>query len=182
MWNRAKMSDVKELVEMFFNNLEVNPQYISHGEIQMGIANEEGEIAANGRELWESYITEKIVSEGKLPSVVLLLRGEESLVGDGMVDESVAKEEQKILAFGVLEVTEDGHKPFGMICDMLVDSHLRGRGVGTVLFKEALGWFKESGVSDIYLESGINNHRVHKYFEHLGFEVVSHIFKLKRRE
>ncbi len=166
MWNRAELSDVKELVEMFFNNLEVNPQYVSHGEIQMGIANKSGEIAANARDLWASYITDKIASEGELPSVVFVLRDGESCTS------------KKILAFGVLEVTEDGNKPFGMICDMLVDSQLRNKGVGTELFKESLKWFEERGIKDIYLESGVNNHRVHKYFEHLGFEVVSHIFKL----
>ena len=44
MWCKADYTDVSELVEMFWENISSAPEYISHGEIQMGMAKGPGEL------------------------------------------------------------------------------------------------------------------------------------------
>jgi ribosomal protein S18 acetylase RimI-like enzyme len=83
-----------------------------------------------------------------------------------------------IIGFCVAEIQEDGADPFGMVCDVLVDEARRCGGVGTALLEAALGWFKEKGIVDVYLESGLNNHAAHEYFMRRGFVKVSEIYKL----
>ena len=39
-------------------------------------------------------------------------------------------------------------------------------------------WFKSKNIKDIYLESGLDNHSAHKFFERNGFKPVSQIFKI----
>lgn len=164
MWEKAKITDVNNLTEIFWANISAAPEYISHGEMQMGIANASGQLAANGRQLWVQYIKKKITGEGgdaQHPSVVL-----------------VYKDNGEIKAFCVLEILQDGDKPFGIICDMLVKPALRGNGLGKMLLIKAKEWFKSMGIKDIYLESGIDNHAAHAFFKKQGFREVSHIFKL----
>lgn len=83
-----------------------------------------------------------------------------------------------IIGFTVAEIQEDGADPFGMVCDVLVDENRRQGGVGSALLSMALSWFKEKGVKDIYLESGLHNHAAHEYFMRRGFVKVSEIYKL----
>lgn len=76
------------------------------------------------------------------------------------------------------EITEDGAKPFGVICDVLVDESSRGAGTGSRLLETALEWLRGRGIGDVYLESGKNNTAAHEFFMHRGFVHVSDIFRL----
>ena len=87
-------------------------------------------------------------------------------------------EDDKILAFSVLELSEDGASAFGVICDMLVHPSKRGTGLGSQLLEKSKEWFKSLGIDEIYLESGLNNHSAHQFFEKKGFKPVSYVFKL----
>ncbi len=161
-WEKAKLVDVEELTTMFIENLNVSPGYVSHGEIQMGVANGALTVNPQGEQIWVDYIKNKIKSENKeLPSVVYVNRSD-----------------NKIIAFCVLELSSDDHEPFGVICDMLVKSDLRGNGLGTEMFDLAKRWFKEQNVKSIFLESGVGNHNAHNYFEKIGFKKVSHVFMI----
>lgn len=164
MWTKATGNDIEELVEIFWSNIEAAPQYISHGEMQMGVATAPETLASNGKEVWRKYISQKI-AEGnenvQLPSSVIVYRNN-----------------GKIAAFCVLAVLEDGCNPYGVICDMLVIPQMRGTGLGKELLVKAKEWFKEHGICDVYLESGLNNHSAHAFFRKYGFREVSHIFKL----
>lgn len=163
MWENASVKDINELTEIFWENLLGNQQYISHGEMQMGVAAEPGRLEADGKEKWRKYITGKLDKvKAQLPSRIL-----------------VYKDNGNILAFCVLEIEEDGDKPFGVICDMLVKKDLRGTGLGQEMFEKAVEWFQSLPVRDIYLESGADNHRAHAFFEQRGFRMVSHIFRLR---
>ena len=161
----ASLENVEELKRLFMGNLEANPSYISHGEVQMGVGElrlENGEfqgyIAPNGSAMWEKYIKEKI-------------SGSDAVV-------YVAMENGKIVGFCVADIEEDGADPFGMVCDVLVLPAGRGVGVGSSLLNKAIEWLKMRGIKDIYLESGKDNHSAHEYFEHRGFCHVSNIYKL----
>ena len=163
---RATVEDEQTLCEMFLKHITAHPEYISHGEIQMGVG--EGEFedgvlvarpSARARECWMRYIHGDMTADDAAVFKAV------STAGD-------------IIGFTVAEIQEDGAEPFGMVCDVLVDESLRCGGVGTALLQTALGWFKEMGIKDIYLESGLNNHAAHEYFMRRGFVKVSEIYKL----
>ena len=163
---RATVKDEQTLCEMFLKHITAHPEYISHGEIQMGVG--EGEFeggvlvarpSARARECWMRYIHGDMTADDAAVFKAV------STTGD-------------IIGFTVAEIQEDGADPFGMVCDVLVDESLRCGGVGTALLQTALGWFKEMGIKDIYLESGLNNHAAHEYFMRRGFVKVSEIYKL----
>ncbi len=173
MFTQATLNDINELAELFWNNIEAAPEYISHGEIQMGVATAPGILAPDGIQVWKEYIRQKIEGEG--------VKMAESIKASDSRYPSVVfvhRDSGKIDAFCVLEITDDGNKPFGTICDMLVLPHLRGEGMGKKLLAQAKEWFAANGVTDIYLESGLNNHSAHEFFKKQGFREVSHIFKL----
>ena len=163
---RATVEDEQTLCEMFLKHITAHPEYISHGEIQMGVG--EGEFedgvlvarpSARARECWMRYIHGDMTADDAAVFKAV------STTGD-------------IIGFTVVEIQEDGAEPFGMVCDVLVDESLRCGGVGTALLQTALGWFREMGIKDIYLESGLNNHAAHEYFMRRGFVKVSEIYKL----
>ena len=160
MYRDAVINDIEILAKIFWNNLVSNPSYISHGEIQMGIASDSERLAPDGHEKWKVYIREKIT-------------GNDSSV-------FIYEEDNLIIGFIVVEIESDGDKPFGVICDLLVSSDTRGKGIGKTLLQKGIQWLEEQQITDFYLESGINNHSAHNFFEHMGFKMISHIFKLER--
>ena len=163
---RATVEDEQTLCDIFLKHITAHPEYISHGEIQMGVG--EGEFedgvlvarpSARAKECWMRYIHGDMTADDAAVFKAV------STTGD-------------IIGFTVAEIQEDGAEPFGMVCDVLVDESLRRGGVGTALLQAALGWFREMGIKDIYLESGLNNHAAHEYFMRRGFVKVSEIYKL----
>lgn len=163
----AQARDASALADLFFATLKANPQYISHGEIQMGIATgtfKDGiictEIAPEGYEKWQKYIKTHII-DSSFAEVWKALDDEGHIIG-----------------FCVADIEDDGDEPFGMICDIIVDPTIRSKGVGSALLQTAIAWLKKRGVRDIFLESGKDNHSAHEFFARRGFHPISHIFKL----
>lgn len=163
----AQMADATALADFFIGHITAHPEYISHGEIQMGVG--EGSIvdgalvahpAPDAREKWMKYITEHIVDESFAE------------VWKAVSDDGA------FMGFCVADIEEDGDAPFGMVCDVLVKEEFRGAGAGEALLRTAIGWLRSRGVKDIYLESGKNNHAAHRFFEKRGFTHVSEIYKL----
>jgi len=154
----AGKNDVQALSDLFWDTVSSDPSYISHGELQMGIAKREGVLAEDGKRKWQRYIAEKISAE---TSRVF-----------------VAETEGAIRGFVVAEIASDGDRPFGVICDLVVRRDLRGEGLGSTLLDTGRRWLSECGIDAIYLESGIGNHHAHAFFERHGFRMVSHVFRL----
>ena len=163
----ATVQDAPALADLFFGHLAAHPEYISHGEMQMGVG--EGVIrdgvlvaqtAPDGREKWMPYILEHIENDA-LAKVW-----------------KAVSEEGNIVGFVVADIETDGDSPFGMVCDVLVKEDYRGHGAGDALLHTAIGWLRGRGVSGIYLESGKNNHAAHRFFEKRGFTHISEIYKL----
>jgi len=163
----AEESDKEALVDMFMEHIGANREYISHGELQMGVGTvkvgPDGGIvpypAPEGRKMWMKYISEKISSE------------------DAVVYKAVGDADE-ISGFCVADIEDDGAAPFGMVCDVLVRNDARGGGIGGKLLRKAVEWLHSRGVTDIYLESGKDNHAAHRFFEKRGFVKMSEIFKL----
>lgn len=162
----ARKEDIGTLADIFMNHIEENREYISHGEIQMGVGTavreDDGTVtvmpAKDGRRMWVRYITEKISSD------------------DAAVYKAVSGKE--IIGFCVADIEEDGADPFGMVCDVLVKPGIRRSGIGGRLLQTAVDWLKSKGISEVYLESGKNNHDAHRFFEKRGFVMMSEIFRL----
>lgn len=160
----ATVSDKEALADLFYAHLSENVEYISHGEMQMGI----GHLVFNGKEyvpqldadtrhLWLTYIEEHMTAEG-----MAVYKAEDSTGA--------------LLGFCVLETDSDGGAPFGVLCDILVNAEVRGCGVGSRLFSAAEDWFKSRNLKDVYLESGKNNHNAHNFFIRRGFMKVSEVY------
>lgn len=166
---RAVLADAELLQQSFINHINAHPEYISHGEIQMGVGvathtadgSFAGKPSPNASAMWHKYITEKLTSD------------------DAAV--FVAEDENgKLLGFSVIDIEEDGADPFGMLCDLLVLPESRSQGIGAALMQHDFEWFYQKGIHDIYLESGRDNHSAHAFFERRGFEHVSNIYKLNK--
>lgn len=160
----ATVSDKEALADLFYAHLSENVEYISHGEMQMGI----GHLVFNGKEyvpqldadtrhLWLTYIEEHMTAEG-----MSVYKAEDSTGA--------------LLGFCVMETDSDGGAPFGVLCDILVNAEARGQGVGSRLFSAAEDWFKSRNLKDVYLESGKNNHNAHNFFIRRGFMKVSEVY------
>lgn len=161
----ADRNDLENMLDMFWSHITSHPEYISHGEVQMGVAEilvrdgkEERIPSPSGRANWRKYI------EGKASSGDARIIKAES---DGVME-----------GFCVAEITDDGAEQFGIICDIMVRESSRGKGIGESLLTEAVNWLKSKGIRDIYLESGKENHKAHEFFMRRGFRHISDIFKL----
>ena len=114
MWEIATKDDIKELTKLFISNLIESPHYISHGEMQMGIAIGPGLLNENAADNWEKYIDDKI----------------ERMSNQQTANVLVYKNNGNIDAFFVADVANDGADDFGVICDMYVKKEIRGNGMG----------------------------------------------------
>lgn len=163
----ALSSDAEDLADLFIAHITAHPEYISHGEIQMGVGEsfvQDGCLltrpSPDAREKWMKYILEHIEDD----SFAEVWKA---------VDDGGA-----IRGFCVADIEEDGDAPFGVVCDVLVQSGCRGGGVGNALLQTAIAWLRSRNVRGIYLESGKNNHGAHRFFEKRGFAHISEIYKL----
>ena len=163
----ASFEDKDILCEIFFSHITAHPEYISHGEMQMGVglaSLTDGEIVASvapeARHIWLKYIQSHFIDR------------DYCMVYKAVTDDDV------ILGFCVADVFRDGEAPFGMVSDLLVKEDSRGSGVGSALLDTALEWLRSREVAGIYLESGLKNHAAHEYFMRRGFCKVSEVYKL----
>lgn len=160
----ATVSDKEALADLFYAHLSENVEYISHGEMQMGI----GHLVFNG----EEYVPQLDADTRHLWLVYI----EEHMTAEGMAVYKAEDSTGALLGFCVMETDSDGGAPFGVLCDILVNAEARGHGVGSRLFSAAEDWFKSRNLKDVYLESGKNNHNAHNFFIRRGFMKVSEVY------
>ena len=163
----ASAVDAEALADLFIGHITAHPEYISHGEIQMGVGEgfvQDGNFithpAPDAREKWMKYILEQ-TSNDSISSVWKAIDAKGTLMG-----------------FCIAYIEGNGGAPFGMVGDVLVNPQCRGGGVGNTLLQTAIDWFRAKGLQDIFLESGKDNHNAHRFFEKRGFVHVSEMYKL----
>ena len=110
------------LCDFFANILEEHKDYISHGELQMGIAVDCGVLAPDFREKWAEYLDRQVA----IPENRILLYEENGVLN----------------GFIIFGITDDGDAPFGMIFDLAVTPELRGKHIGQSLVSKAMEYFK----------------------------------------
>ena len=153
-----KTEDRERLVEMFMEMLQAQQSYISHGEIQMGLSYDGQTLAPDAKEKWQHYL-DRHSSSNK--SFIYVLEDAEKIVG-----------------FTIFGIEDDYDKEYGVIYDILVSDEYRGTGASSKLFQQAMDTLKINNLTDCYLESGVENHRAHSFFEKKGFKHVSNIYRL----
>ncbi len=163
----ASVADAQALADLFIGHITAHPEYISHGEIQMGVGvgTVQGDCFVTGpapdaREKWMKYIL-AAMSNDAVSHVWKAVDAQGTLMG-----------------FCVADIVGNEDCSFGMVGDVLVNPQCRGIGLGNTLLQTAIAWLHSKGIQDIYLESGKDNHNAHRFFEKRGFTHVSGIYKL----
>jgi len=163
----ASAADAPALADLFIGHITAHPEYISHGEIQMGVGvgTVQGDRfvacpAPDAREKWMKYI----LAEMRDDAISQVWKA---------VDARGA-----IMGFCVADIEGNRDYSFGMVGDVLVNPQCRGNGLGNTLLQRAISWLRSKGIQDIYLESGKDNHNAHRFFEKRGFIHVSEIYRL----
>ena len=163
----ASAEDASALADLFIGHITAHPEYISHGEVQMGI----GEVSVQDG----SFVAHP-TSDAREKWMKCFL---EMLSNDALVGVWKAVDNKGILmGFCIAYIEEAEGAPFGMVGDILVNPQCRGGGLGNTLLQTAIDWFRAKGIQDIFLESGKDNHSAHRFFEKRGFVHVSEIYKL----
>lgn len=130
-------------------------RYISHGEIQTGLSPDGKQWAEGLDSLYRNDFLELGVERDLL--VVKDVTG--TIVGIAIV----AWEQSERRGFAILE-------------DMVVAIEMRSLGIGERLLEEVEARMKERGLEWLFLESGLQNHGAHRFFERHGFSTLSHVF------
>lgn len=136
--------DRQKLCDLFAELIENHKEYISHGELQMGIATDRGELAPDFRNAWLRYLDRQTAD----PETEIML----------------AEQDGTPTGFVIYGINRDGAAPYGMIYDVGLLPRHRSRGTGSLLVRTALDALREKGVADCYLESGVDNHSAHRFF------------------
>ena len=162
----ASTADTQALADLFIGHITAHPEYISHGELQMGVGEEfvrDGcfitRPAPDAREKW----IRSLLSQMNDDSVSHVWKAVDA--------------EGSIMGFCVADIIDNEDYAFGMVGDVLVHPQSRGSGLGNTLLQTAISWLRSKGMQDIYLESGKDNHNAHRFFEKRGFVHVSEIYE-----
>jgi GNAT superfamily N-acetyltransferase len=69
-------------------------------------------------------------------------------------------------------------RPVALIENVVVDARCRGRGIGALLMREAIGRARAAGCYRVALMSRKHRTDAHRFYERLGFERTSEGFRL----
>lgn len=97
-------------------------------------------------------------------------------LSNGSADRAwVAEAPNGLLGLVSVHLTPLFHAPghLGRITSLVVYSHARGRGIGTLLVRQAQDYCQKSGCERIELTSGDHREKAHRFYESLGFQVRS---------
>lgn len=131
------------------------PRYISHGEVQTGLS-------PDGT-TWEVDLAARYQSD-------FLDLGDDRDLLVALASNGA------ILGILILAWEQTSRRRFAILEDMAVDPASRSSGIGEHLLAQAEAKVRERGVDWLFLESGIDNHGAHRFFERHGFRAMSHVF------
>jgi len=155
-----KNSDADALARLFSDNL--TSSYISHSELQGRRAIRPGEWANDIEAVLRREIAERLREplEGFPPDAGWR----------GVIE---AREANGLVGIAFVTLSRGANVPFGVVEDVVVAKNLRDKGRGEAIMRWIIASFARSGVTRVFLESGIDNDRAHRLFERLGFKTVS---------
>ena len=145
--------DVRELARFFSDN--VSASYISHSEIQTGRADKPGRWAHDLTETLESEMIERLAEP------------------NGSLKLIQARSDGRLFGLAYVTFVRAARTPFLILEDIVVDRGHRGSGIGQGI----VDWLRvaagSEGIQRFFLESGLDNHKAHHFFEKNGFDQVS---------
>ncbi len=154
-WCRDK-ERVHALISFFIEN--VDPSYISHGEIQAGRA-----LDVN---TWSPALPRILRKEFDSHFETDRVAGDECKV-------AVASAAGEISALLIVKIQTVGKERFSVLSDFIVKRDSRGQGIGRAVFSWLLEEMKKAGIVRMFLESGKNNEKAHRFFRSQGFAPCS---------
>lgn len=128
--------------------------YVSHGEVQTGLSEDGRHWVAD----LEARMVEDFLDPGPDRSVALALR-------DG-----------RMVGALVALFTRTERVAYLTIEDLVVAPEARSAGVGAALVAFAEEEARARGLTWAFLESGLDNHGAHQFFERKGFRAMSKVF------
>lgn len=147
---------LKELVDFFMTHK--TDSYISHGEILSGRADDSHHWSTNLESILSKQFNDDFNGEDSTTKLKILIAEKNDGTMIGMV---------------VFHIINSGFKNYAVLEDMLLDHSIRGQSIGSKLLETAIDESKHWGISLMLLESGIDNHGAHHFFEKYGFKKVS---------
>jgi len=148
-------SGLDTLVDLFVVNTGV--QYISHGEVIDGRANNLNEWKPEIKEIMKEEFAEAIRNSFDATHTFTKL--------------AVAEQNEIIVALALVEFYPE--TKVAVLSDIVVGAQLRGQNIGEAMLNWIEAEAKSWGAKFFFLESGINNHRAHNFFERAGFHASS---------
>lgn len=137
-----------------FFQANVDPGYISHGEILAGRALGQGEWSPDMRRVLAREMRQLVENRVR--------------TGGGV---AVAEDVSGLLALVMIDVRPDSGT--AVLEDVVVRKDARGLGLGQSILAWVEAEAKRAGCARIMLESGVANTRAHVFFERHGFSPVS---------
>lgn len=153
-------SRVEELVDFFMTHK--TDSYISHSEIMYGRALDSHQWSPD----LKAVFTNQLMSDYDY--------NEHSKLNILIAE----NEEEKIVGMLVFNIINSPFKKYAILEDMLLDAAVRGQSLGSMLLEEVIRESKSWEVSFIMLESGVDNHGAHHFFNKYGFQKVSESYML----
>lgn len=154
-------SRVQELADFFASN--VDSSYISHSELQG--------LRALSPERWRDDLPAILADE---------IRQRVAAIGTATPGPSskpilVAQNNDGLVGLAFVTFCAEAPVPFSILEDLIVKPTQRGAGIGTTIVEWVAHEARARRIERIYLESGATNHRAHKLFHRVGFEICSHV-------
>jgi ribosomal protein S18 acetylase RimI-like enzyme len=145
--------------EMMLDTYRNNPAYASHSELQSGF--QVGQPLTDGN---IAYIREHCECHTK----------KRTYSGLVAVDET-----QRILGVVLMQKhSPKGTSPWGELSDIILAPKQRSDGLGQMLLSRAIAVFRKWGVDQVFLETGVDNKKAHRFFIGQGWKVVSHTMRI----
>jgi GNAT superfamily N-acetyltransferase len=145
-------TEVSALTEFIVDNID--PTYISHGELQDGRATDRGH--------WSPLLRGVLASE-----LGAFARRTSSTDPGGRV--AVGRLSGAVVSLMMIEVVRQADVGYAVLNDLVVDRGHRDAGIGS----QSLAWLEqrleEEGIGRLFLESGIENESAHRFFTSKGF-------------
>jgi ribosomal protein S18 acetylase RimI-like enzyme len=145
---------MEQVAHFFAEVIARDPSYVSHGEIQTGLSSDGVH--------WDDDLDAKFVEDLQDP-------GPDRSIAVAHRDGRIAG------ALIALWVTSE-RMSYMVIEDLAVDPAFRGSGLGAELVAFTAAEGVRRGMTWSFLESGLQNHGAHAFFERHGFTPVSKVF------
>lgn len=153
--DRPSAAEAQEAAAFAARVIGADARYISHGEIQTGLSLDGKRWAPNIAELYAEDFAD--------------LGDERELI-------VTRDEDGTMIGMAIIAWEHSARRRFAVLEDMAVDPALRSQGIGLQLLRTVEARVAGRGIDWLFLESGLQNHGAHRFFERNGFETVSHVF------